>query len=270
MLVAGFFGYRHWRAVAAAPLLSRLPSMQRAGEALVGGTLAHASWLSRMIQLGGHPRYGSVLLLVAIAVIFGGIAISGRGLFDHGLIWGPNPEFAWLPAVVVGIAAVFTVTLRRRIPKAVMMAVVGYGMALFYVFFRAPDLALTQLLVETVSVILLLLIFRRMPELGDDLRSLRRKLVHGGVAILTGVMMASLAWSAGSYHVAERAGYDHLLMAYPLAEGRNVVNVILVDFRSMDTLGEIAVLAIAAFGAYALFFGRRHRPADPEAGEVKR
>jgi multicomponent K+:H+ antiporter subunit A len=267
MLVAGFFGYRHWRRLAAIPVL---PGPQRAGESLVGGTLAHASWLSRNLQLGGHARYASAILLVTIAAIVGGIAISGRALFGEGLIWGPNPEFAWLPAVVVGVAAVLTVTLKRRIPKAVMMAIVGYGMAVFYVFFRAPDLALTQLLVETVSVILLLLIFRRMPELGPDVRSMPRKLVHGGVAVATGVTLAAVAWAAGSYHVAERAGYDQLQLALPIAEGRNVVNVILVDFRGMDTLGEIAVLAIATFGAYALFRGRRRRPAGPEAAEVKR
>ena len=270
MLVAGYFGYRHWRAIAATPFLSKLPSVQRGGEGLVSGTLAHASSLSRMLQLGGHPRYGSIILLVAITAVIGGVAYSGRTLFDHGLVWGPNPEFAWFPALVVAIAAVFTVTLRKRIPKAVMMAVVGYGMAVFYVFFRAPDLALTQLLVETVSVILLLLIFRRMPELGDDIRSVRRRVVHGVIAVAVGLTMGALAWAAGSYHVAERAGYEQIRLALPIAEGRNVVNVILVDFRGMDTLGEIFVLGIAAFGAYALFRGRRRRPAGPEAEEVKR
>jgi multisubunit Na+/H+ antiporter MnhB subunit len=100
---------------------------------------------------------------------------------------------AWIPAVLVIVAAVLTVVaLRNRIPKIVMMAVVGYGMAIFYVMFRAPDLALTQLLVETVSLLLLLLIFRKIPRLERTNLSVGRKQrsMRPWVAVITGLAMA--------------------------------------------------------------------------------
>jgi multicomponent K+:H+ antiporter subunit A len=146
--------------------------------------------------------------------------------------------------------------------------VIGYGMAVFYVMYRAPDLALTQLLVETVSLILLLLIFRRMPELGADSRSGGQKVLHGAVAGVVGVAMAALAWVAGTTEAPNRAGMEQLVLSYPEAKGRNVVNVILVDFRGVDTFGEIAVLAIASLGAAALLLNTRRGAGRVRAPET--
>jgi multicomponent K+:H+ antiporter subunit A len=133
------------------------------------------------------------------------------------------------------------------------------------VIFRAPDLALTQLLVETISLILLLLVFRMLPKLGADARSGGTKLAHAAVALVVGVFMGGFAWVAGSHLAMNRAGSEQLLLSLPVAEGRNVVNVILVDFRGVDTFGEAAVLLIAALGAIALFRAGRDRVADTPA-----
>jgi multisubunit Na+/H+ antiporter MnhB subunit len=163
------------------------------------------------------------------------------------------------------------VVLPGRIQKVIVMAVVGYGMAVFYVMFRAPDLALTQLLVETVSLLLILLIFRRIPRPTHWPRPPVQRLAHLAVAVATGAAMGLLAWTAGSYAAPDRTGTEQLALSLPEAKGANVVNVILVDFRGVDTLGEAVVLVIAMLGAVALFNtgrrrargGRRVRPPRP-------
>ena len=264
-LAAGCAGYAVWRRLAAVPLP---PGPRTLAEGAAKGTLAMAAWLGRAVQAGGHPRYLSVLLLAAAACVAGAAAAwpgGGDGLARGG--WGPELHLAWLPAAAVAAGTVLAVAVGDRIAKLVMMAIVGYGMAVFYVLFRAPDLALTQLLVETVSLILFLLAFRFLPRLAGDARRGPRRAAHALVALATGSAMGWLAWAAGSYTAAEPAGAAHLRLAHPAAKGENVVNVILVDFRSMDTLGEIAVLAIAAFGVLALLRARpggRGAPSAPD------
>jgi multicomponent K+:H+ antiporter subunit A len=222
-------------------------------DALANGTLAFATWLSRAVQSGGHPRFLSVILVFAVGAMVAGVwMVDPPDARAFGVV-GPDAWLAWLPAAAISVGALMTVIVRGRIPKVIMMAVVGYGMAVYYVLFRAPDLALTQLLVETVSLILLLLIFRRMPPMLRDSRPPSQRVAHAAVAVVVGLGTGALAWMAGAHAARDPAGAEQLALSQPVAKGDNVVNVILVDFRGMDTLGEVAVLAIAALGAVALF-----------------
>jgi multicomponent K+:H+ antiporter subunit A len=249
-----------WRRVAALP---ELPGPISASNGLAQGALDLSAWFSRAVQRGGHPRFVALTLVAALAAV-GAVLWPLVDTLTLPQAIGPDFELAWLPSVAIVGAALLTLIVPKRIPKVVMMAVVGYGMAVFYVMYRAPDLALTQLLVETVSLILLLLIFRRMPELGADRRSGGQKALHGLLAGGVGLVMGGLVWAAGMYDAANRAGMEQLARSYPDAKGRNVVNVILVDFRGVDTFGEIAVLAIASLGAAALLLNTRG-----EARQVK-
>jgi multisubunit Na+/H+ antiporter MnhB subunit len=256
ILVIGTFAYLHWHRLAALPVP---PGPQRLAEGLSDGALRFAGWLSFSLQQGGHPRYIGVILVVSIAAGSAGMLVW-NGTPGLPLRVGPDVQFAWAPALVVSVAAILATVLRSRVTKVVMMAVVGYGMAVFFVMFRAPDLALTQLLVETISLLLLLLIFRRIPRPDQPVRATARRRVHAVVAIAAGTGMGLLAWMAGSHHVVARSGDDQLALSIPEAAGYNVVNVILVDFRGADTLGEAVVLGIAMLGAVALFdSGRRRR-----------
>jgi multicomponent K+:H+ antiporter subunit A len=264
LFAVGIGLYFVWRRLAALPVP---PGPQRVSDGMAGGALSFASWLSRAVQSGGHPRFVAATMLFGVAMLPLGAMYRGGGVRAEleGLVWGPDIGYAWVPAIAISGAALLAVLVQSRISKVVMMALVGFGMAVFYVLFRAPDLALTQLLVETVSLILLLLIFRHLPTLGPaDRGSPFRKASHVLVACVVGVAMGLFAWSAGSHAAAARAGMDQALLSYPVAKGQNVVNVILVDFRGFDTLGEIAVLAIAAVGALALF--RAGRGTSPGGG----
>jgi len=269
ILLLGTTAYRHWHRLAGLPLP---PGPLRLAEGLADGAIRHATWLTFALQRGGHPRFISIILIASMGATAAGFFLWGDVAGTTRLAAGPDIVFAWVPAVVICTAAVLAAILRGRITKVVLMAIVGYGMAVFYVLFRAPDLALTQLLVETVSLLLLLLIFRRIPRPDQPARPLARRVIHASVAVATGLFLGMLAWIAGSHEVVGRSGSDHLALSVPEAQGYNVVNVILVDFRGADTLGEAVVLVIAMLGAAALFetgrvrnTGGRRRRSPPVA-----
>jgi multicomponent K+:H+ antiporter subunit A len=259
IIVAGVGGYLIWERLAALP---EVPGSQRISDGLAEGALGYATWQSRFVQAGGHPRYIAITMLTAVAAIVLGLLWADFTPADLTVVWGPDVGLAWLPAMAIIAGALLTVLVRPRIGKLVMLALVGFGMAVYYVIFRAPDLALTQLLVETISLILLLLVFRMLPKLGADTRTTGTRVAHAGVAALAGVFMGGYAWVAGSHPAMNRAGAEQLALSLPVAEGRNVVNVILVDFRGIDTFGEAVVLLIAALGAIALFRAGRGKPRE--------
>ena len=137
------------------------------------------------------------------------------------------------------------------------LGVVGYSIALIYLLFGAPDLAMTQFLIESITVVLFVFAFFRLPRF-DPLSPPGPRVVHAIIAILTGAVMTALVLSAVQVNLFPRISEYFIESAVTLAHGRNIVNVILVDFRGLDTLGEITVLAVAAAGVYAILrFSRR-------------
>jgi multicomponent K+:H+ antiporter subunit A len=236
----------------------------RAAALVARATLAVASASGRLLQAGGSSRFNAIILVGALAAAAAPLVWKGlRPPYLAG--FGLEPHLGWLPAAVTSGAALLVVLVRRRVVKAVMLSLVGYGVAFFYVVFRAPDLVLTQVLVETVSLVLLLLAFRRLPPLGDDRRPGPARLIHGLVAAAFGGTMALLAWSAGQAPAPDRTGALQAALSWPVAHGRNAVNVILVDFRGIDTFGEIVVLVIAALGVLALLGALRPGAPGPRA-----
>lgn len=148
-------------------------------------------------------------------------------------------------------AALAVTRSQSRLGAVAALGVAGYGVGLIYLLFGAPDLAMTQFLIETLTVILFVLAFYHLPRF-TQLSSRRARLRDGVVAALAGGLMTMLVLSAvGTQFYPSIADY-FITNAVPLAHGRNIVNVILVDFRSIDTLGEITVLGIAAIGVYGL------------------
>ncbi|OUC08253.1 hypothetical protein RY27_10060, partial [Litorilinea aerophila] len=142
----------------------------------------------------------------------------------------------------------------------VSIGVVGITVTLFFVIFDAPDLALTQLLVDILTVVLLVLVFYKIPP--QSLPPLSRvvRIRNLVVSVLVGLLGFGLTlFSVGPRFLPTISDYFSL-NAVPGGHGANVVNVILVDFRGFDTMGEITVLAIAAVGGYALLRSARLRP----------
>jgi multicomponent Na+:H+ antiporter subunit A len=156
-----------------------------------------------------------------------------------------------LAVVMVG-AAIGVLFATTRLFAIIAVGIVGYVLALFFVIFRAPDLALTQLVVETISVALFLLCFYHLPKLKKEIGRVRFKMTNLLVSLGVGTTVTLLALSAHSTKLFPSISEFFVKYSYDKAGGKNMVNVILVDFRGFDTLLEILVLGIAALGVYSL------------------
>jgi multicomponent Na+:H+ antiporter subunit A len=155
-------------------------------------------------------------------------------------------------SIVMVVAAIGVLLTTSRLTAIISVGVVGYVLALFFVIFRAPDLALTQLVVETVSVALFLLCFYHLPKLKKEISRVRFKMTNLLVSLGVGIIVTLLALSAHSTKLFPSISDFYMKYSYVKAGGKNMVNVILVDFRGFDTLLEILVLGIAALGVYSL------------------
>jgi multicomponent Na+:H+ antiporter subunit A len=163
-------------------------------------------------------------------------------------------------AVLILLAAGMAITTRSRLSAVAALGVVGYGIALIYLLFGAPDLAMTQLLIESLTVILFVLAFYHLPRF-TQLSSTRARWRDAIISLFAGGLITLLVLSAIGVQLSPSISDYFAEVALPQAHGRNVDNVILIDFRGLDTLGEVTVLGIAAIGVYALLklkkIGRR-------------
>lgn len=187
------------------------------------------------------------------------LVLGGGGIFaGEGLLAGNHREMlpvdgvSLLVALVLMVAAIATVVLhQQRLVALIMMGAVGLGVVLIFVKFSAPDLALTQLSVEVVTMVLLLLALYFLPQYSPAESSRLLKSRDAVVAIAVGGGVAALVWAVLTRPHQTIADY-FLANSVTGGGGNNVVNVILVDFRGYDTLGEITVLALAGLGIYAM------------------
>ena len=163
-----------------------------------------------------------------------------------------------LLSIVIILGSVTILFAKSRLTAIIALGSVGYTVSLFFVVFRAPDLALTQLVIETVSVALFLLCFYHLPKLKREER-MRFKLNNAIISIGVGVVVTLIAISAHSTKFFSSISEYYVENTYKEAGGENMVNVILVDFRGFDTLFEICVLAIAALGIYGMIKLRLER-----------
>jgi multicomponent Na+:H+ antiporter subunit A len=146
----------------------------------------------------------------------------------------------------------------RRFAAVLFLGGVGFAVAMLFVLQGAPDLALTQLLIETLSLVIFMLVLRHLPDRFAPQPFRRRpgRARGPGRGSWARSCSCSLSWR-GRNRTLRASPREHLARAYPEADGRNVVNVILVDFRALDTLGEIVVLVVAAIGIASLVLAAR-------------
>jgi multicomponent Na+:H+ antiporter subunit A len=209
-----------------------------------------------ILQNGSLHRY--------LSIIIGSVTL-GTGLplllshtpFDF--FQNPYPAMSgWLLSGIIMVAVVAVVRTQARLLAICSLGVVGAGIAMLFLMYGAPDVALTQLLVETLTVIIVSLVLLRLPRLNarKPARS-AGKIWNGILAIAMGALITALILAVNQTDL-ERSLTDFFeANSYVAAHGRNIVNVILVDFRSLDTLGEIAVVALAGLAGYALIKKRK-------------
>lgn len=209
------------------------------------------------VQRGSLPVYLGTVLAVLIA------AQSAAMILDPP--WRHMGPVRWFDSVpqlgvvlVVCMVAALCVTARQRMTAVVLAGVTGYGTAVLYVLHGAPDLALTQFAVETVSLVVFVLVLRRLPARFPDERrtSALRRVTRIVTGLAAGGFTAAMTYVAGAARQSGPAGPE--LTAVTSEHGlKNVVSTTLVDLRSWDTLGECAVLGVAAVGVTSLVFLRR-------------
>jgi multicomponent K+:H+ antiporter subunit A len=218
-------------------------------ERAVGAAVHGARRLVESVANDSLQRYVLLTVLAALALGFAG----ARGLEPTGGgATTPADPLAILMAAALVVTALAVCALHaRRLLAVVLIGLVGLVVSLAFVRLSAPDLALTQLLVEIVTVLLLLLAMFFLPAESPAESSRRRRLRDAAVATAAGGAAGTLAWALMTRPL-ETISWYYLENSKPEGGGHNVVNVILVDFRGFDTLGEITVLGIAAVGIVAL------------------
>jgi len=172
----------------------------------------------------------------------------------------PMPLMGWLLWAVLMIATVGVVVVHgKRLTALIVMGAVGLLVSLIFVYLSAPDLALTQLLVEMVTIALMMMALNYLPKQSKQVRTPVRKLRDTSIALVAGLGVAGLVYLMMTRPQETIAG-ELLLRSLPEGYGRNVVNVILVDFRGFDTFGEITVFGIAALVVHAMLRWARLQP----------
>ncbi len=216
-----------------------------------------AGKLTARLENGSLQRYLVLVVLSALALgivpfLSSDLVFSGRSQ--------PMPPLAWLVWGIGMVATVATVVLhRRRLLALVVMGAVGLAVSLAFVLLSAPDLALTQLLVEMVTIALMLLSLNYLPAESAPEPSRLRRWRDAAIALAAGGGVAALAYAIITRPL-DTVASEILALSLPEGGGSNVVNVILVDFRGFDTLGEIAVFGIAGLVVHAMLRRARMLP----------
>lgn len=247
----GFLLFKHWDRVRG-KLFILAPVMRHGPEAgyenIMNGIVRFSEWQTRLLQNGYMRNYILIMLITLI------VLISNSILLRHSPELAFDLDVRFHEAVVVGcmvMGALFATISRSRLGAVVSVGVMGFSIALTFILFSAPDLAITQLLVETLTVILLVLVLFRLPRFSNLSTSLER-IRDGFVAAMVGILICLLIMTSWSIQQFEPISTYMIENSAPLAFGRNIVNVILVDYRALDTLGEMFVLALAAIGVIAM------------------
>ena len=208
-----------------------------------------ALWQTRLLQHGYLRSY--LLTVVVTLVVLVGVTYVTRLPLALPANWLDVRLYELGIAALIVLATAAAVRAESRLAAVASLGVVGFSVAQIFLIFGAPDLAMTQVLIETLLVILFVLVLYHLPRYAA-LSPPGERLRDGMVAVAAGALMTLLVLAVTSAPAASRLTPFFAERSKPDAHGANIVNVILVDFRALDTLGEITVLALAAIGIYAL------------------
>lgn len=248
--VAGYV-YRAQMRTLAKPLDTNLENVspKQGYHYLLKGMLVVADWQTKLLQ-NGYLRHYLLTILMTTSTL---LAYSlYRWVSPIDLLHLPNVHFyEYALAITILGATYISVTAQGRLTAVLSLGVVGLGMGFIFVLYGAPDLAMTQFSIETLMSILLVLLLYGLPRY-RFLTTFPNRIRDAVVALTTGGLITILILAVTHLKQTSQLTPYFAKVSYELAQGRNVVNVILVDFRGVDTMGEIAVIAIAAIGVYAL------------------
>ncbi|POH60987.1 Na+/H+ antiporter subunit A [Arthrobacter glacialis] len=227
-----------------------------------------AIWVTGRTQRGSLFFYLAVILSTSIASVLAVLFLTDQH-WSHDLYFvDPGSPFQLIAGAVIVIGAIAAARASKRFMAVLMVSVTGYGIALIFALQGAPDLALTQMLVETIILVAFVLAMRSLPASLLERTAGSHKAARLIIGIAFGATMVVVAIVAMGSRIHVPVSLDMPIMAYEGGGGLNVVNVTLVDIRAWDTFGEISVLAIAATGVASLIFVRGRGQRLPRAETV--
>lgn len=210
-----------------------------------------ASRVTSLVQRGSLPWDISTIMTVLVVAL--GWALLNIETNELRLrLWDSPIQIAI--ALTIGLAAIITLRARRRMKAVLGLGVVGSGIALLYMSYGAPDLALTQLVIEVVSLVVFVLVLRSLPVYFSDRPLVASRWVRFAIAAALGTTVSAAAIFATQARVADPVSHLIPAEAATFGAGENVVNVILVDVRAWDTVGELSVLLVTATGVASLIY----------------
>ena len=204
---------------------------------------------TEIVQHGYHRYYILTIFLFASILLWFQVYVTQGWNLEN--VFTLKPFYISGLVVVVIFSAIYSAISLSRIATIITMGVTGYGIALIFLYYSAIDLAITQIIVETLVLVMFVLILQRFP-LFAKLSSKTSKLRDLIIALTFGSAMTVLALKSMSVDFSNRISDYMIENSYVKAFGENVVNVILVDFRALDTMGEVTVLIVAALGVFVL------------------
>lgn len=243
-----------WRRPAVAVLQRRLGtkfSLVRLYSQSVAELELFASWVTASIHRGSLPSDLSVIFVTLIAGA--GYAIWRIGPPGTSLVWFDN-LFQGAIVILAIVAAIVTVRARRRLKAVLALSAVGLFMTLLFATQGAPDLAITQLVVEAVTLVVFVLVLRKLPLYFSDRPLASSRWLRLGIAVAVGAIVTIGGWVATGARTHEPVSTLMPAEAFAFGNGKNIVNVILVDIRGWDTFGELSVLLVTATGVASLIY----------------
>ncbi len=209
-----------------------------------------SAYWTKFFQNGYLRNYVSMIILFVVLLVGYVMLESTHFQIDYTAL--TQLTISEITVTLVLIAGIFyTVFTKSRLAAVVAMGVIGWSICLIFVFYSAPDLAMTQFSIDTLTVILFVLVLYKLPRY-LTLSDYKMRIRDGILSAIFGGLIAMIALEVLSYPANNQIGDYYAQNAYLEAHGKNVVNVILVDFRGADTMIEISVLSIAAIGVFGL------------------
>ena len=253
---AAYLGRRRLRR-SIADLLSSAPiSFQAIYDGIIDTTTAIAKWQTSRLQNGSLFQYLLIIIGATVSLAGWALLVAENNRLD--VIPSTVPGWLALLLLSMGVSIGVVVLSRSRLLAICGLGVIGAGIAVIFLSFGAPDVGLTQILVETLTLIVAAIVLLRLPPIRQsDGPGFVRMGLRLLTAIASGAIVTLLLLAVGHYEVDRTITTFYEQASYIKAHGRNIVNVILVDFRSLDTMGEIIVVAASALAALALI--RRER-----------
>lgn len=231
--------------------LNQLPGPENVYNKSIPALLRVAKGQTNFFQAGILRNYLIIITLTLLSIIWLQVLLSNNSI--HLQNFYELTQLKWYELVFVilmGIGIANTLVAKSRLTSIVSLGLIGYGTAATFLYFGGPDVAMTQFLIETLTIVLFVLTLNYLPKFIEIKRSNKIKLMIP--ALLFGITMTIiLLWIHTLPSTSPVRDY-YAQSSYLLAKGRNVVNVILVDFRGLDTMGEITVLAIASLGIFSM------------------